>query len=324
MPDLHSIHKIAIIGTGVIGGGWAAHFLRNGMMVTAYDPAPDAETKLRAAIDTLWPTLERLGLRNEASRDRLSFAPDLATAVADAQVVQESAPERETLKIDLLTQIDAAAPPNAIIASSTSGFPMTLLAQHCQHPERCIVAHPFNPPYLMPLVEVVAGERTDPAVVDWAVNFYNSTGKKALKCSKEIPGFVADRLMEALWREVLHMVNNNMATVDEIDAAMRYGPGLRWAMMGPCTVLHLAGGAGGMAHMLDQFGPSLKSPWTFLEAPELTPELRERMISGCDALTARHTIGEIERERDDLLIRLIEMLEQSNLWHLGNQAIKRG
>ena len=314
----NEIRKVAIIGTGVIGSGWAAHFLRNGMNVTAYDPAPDAETRLRQKIEEVWPMLERIGLHSQAGLEKLAFTSDLASAVAEAEFVQENTPERLNIKIDTLARIDAAAAPDVVIASSTSGYAMTEMAQQCRHPERCVVAHPFNPPYLMPVVEVVAGQKTAPEVHDWAVAFYRATGKKPLKLSKEIPGFVADRLMEAIWREALHMLANDMATVEEIDASIRYGPGLRWAMMGPLTVLHLAGGEGGMAHMLHQFGPSLKSPWTFLEAPELTDELSQRVIDGCERLTAGHSLKALEQERDELLLKMIELLEQSSLWHLGD------
>jgi carnitine 3-dehydrogenase len=194
---------------------------------------------------------------------------------------------------------------------------MTEMAVGLRHPERCVVAHPFNPPYLMPVVEVVAGELTSEEVQEWAVAFYRATGKRPLKLSKEIPGFVADRIMEAVWREILHMLNHDMATVAEIEAAVRYGPGLRWALMGPLTVLHLGGGEGGMAHLIQQFGPSLKAPWTFLEAPELTEELAQKVIDGCEALTQGRSIHDLEDERDDLLIRLIEMLAGSRLWNMG-------
>ncbi|NUM45212.1 MAG: thioesterase family protein [Anaerolineales bacterium] len=310
--------RIAIIGTGVIGSGWAAHFLRNGMTVTAYDPAPDAETRLRQKIETVWPTLARIGLHPDARPDKLHFAPTLEAAVADAEFIQESVPERLPLKIATLTAIGAAAPPDSIIASSTSGYGMTEMAIHVRHPERCVVAHPFNPPYLMPVVEVVAGAQTSPEFHQRAVDIYRATGKQPLKLTKEIPGFVADRIMEAVWREILHMINNDMATVEEIDMSVRYGPGLRWAMMGPLTVLHLGGGEGGMAHLIHQFGPSLQSPWTFLEAPELTDELAQKVIDGCNRLTEGRPIHELEAERDDLLIRQIELLNQSRLWHLGN------
>ncbi|MEZ4708232.1 MAG: 3-hydroxyacyl-CoA dehydrogenase NAD-binding domain-containing protein [Caldilineaceae bacterium] len=315
-PSPTHVTHISIIGTGVIGGGWAAHFLRNGMTVTAWDPAPDAEPKLHQRIADVWPVLERLGLHPNASPANLRWANSLAEAVADAQFVQESTPERLPIKIDALRQIDAACPPDTVIASSTSGYLMTEMAVECSHPERCVVAHPFNPPYLLPLVEVVAGRQTGAECLDWAVDFYRATGKQPLKLTKEVPGFVADRIMEAVWREILHMIDNDMASVAEIDAAVRYGPGLRWALMGPLTVLHLGGGEGGMAHLIHQFGPSLKAPWTFLEAPELTDELAQKVIDGCHDLTAGRTIRQLEQERDDLLIRLIEMLEQSKLWHL--------
>jgi carnitine 3-dehydrogenase len=311
------VRQVGIVGTGVIGGGWAAHFLRNGMMVTAWDPAAGAEEKLRDRITAVWAKLTRLGLHPEASPDKLHFVPTLAEAVAQAEFVQENTPERLPIKIETLQQIDAACPPETVIASSTSGYLMTEMAVGLQYPERCLVAHPFNPPYLMPLVEVVAGELTSAAVQEWAVAFYRATGKRPLKLSKEIPGFVADRIMEAVWREILHMLNHDMATVAEIEAAVRYGPGLRWALMGPLTVLHLGGGEGGMAHLIHQFGPSLKAPWTFLEAPELTDELAQKVIDGCEALTQGRSIRDLEEERDDLLIRLIEMLGESRLWNMG-------
>jgi carnitine 3-dehydrogenase len=311
------VRQVGIVGTGVIGGGWAAHFLRNGMMVTAWDPAAGAEEKLRDRITAVWAKLTRLGLHPEASPDKLHFVPTLAEAVAQAEFVQENTPERLPIKIETLQQIDAACPPETVIASSTSGYLMTEMAVGLQYPERCLVAHPFNPPYLMPVVEVVSGELTSAAVQEWAVAFYRATGKRPLKLSKEIPGFVADRIMEAVWREILHMLNHDMATVAEIEAAVRYGPGLRWALMGPLTVLHLGGGEGGMAHLIHQFGPSLKAPWTFLEAPELTDELAQKVIDGCEALTQGRSIRDLEEERDDLLIRLIEMLGESRLWNMG-------
>ena len=322
-PAAEQVERVAVIGAGVIGGGWVAHFLRNGLAVTVWDPAAEAEAKLRQRLADVWPVLTRLGLHQNASLNNLTFAPTLAAAVAEAQFVQENSPERLPIKIETLGAIDAAAPTETVIASSTSGYMMSEMVEQVRHPERCVVAHPFNPPYLMPLVEVVAGEKTAPATVEWAMAFYRATGKKPLHCSQEIPGFVADRLMEAIWRESLHMVDKGMATVAEIDAAIRYGPGLRWALMGPLTVLHLGGGEGGMRHLLQQFGPSLKAPWTFLEAPELTAELSHQLIEGCAHLTAGFSIKELEQERDDLLVQLLAMLEQSKLWHLGEPALRQ-
>jgi carnitine 3-dehydrogenase len=309
-PEPSQVQRVAVIGTGVIGGGWAAHYLRLGLDVTVHDPAPGAEARLRAMIASVWPTLERLGLAPNASPDRLAFALDTASAVAHADFVQENAPEVLDLKIKVLAAIDAAAPPEAVIASSTSGFAMTALQRDCRHPERTVVAHPFNPPYLVPLVEVVGGQQTDPAVVDWAVAFYQAMGKVPLKLSREMPGFVGNRLQEAMWREALHMVAEGMATVEEIDAAITTGPGLRWAIMGPILTFHLAGGPEGMQHMLDHFGPALKEPWTWLEAPELTPELRQRMIDGSNREAAGRSVADLVRQRDHCLIAILEALRE--------------
>jgi len=304
------VNQIAIIGTGVIGSGWAAHFLRQGLAVTAYDPAPEAESRLRQSIANLWPTLAKLGLKEGASQEKLTFTFDLPTAVSQAQFIQENAPERLSLKQALLAEIDATAPATAVIASSTSGYAMTDLQQNCtHHPERMVVAHPFNPPYLVPLVEVVGGEKTDPAVVDWAVAFYTAVGKKPLKMNKEIPGFIADRLQEALWREALHMVNEGMATVAEIDAAITWGPGLRWAFMGPCLTFHLAGGEGGMRYMLEHFDPELFSNWTYLDPPPITDELINTMAEGCKAEADGRSIQELEQWRDKTLIALMKALQ---------------
>jgi carnitine 3-dehydrogenase len=308
------VSRVAVIGTGVIGAGWTAHFLRNGLDVVAYDPAPKAASRLRRMVADVWPIMVKLGLGKNASPDRLTFAPSVSGAVGsgDSSVhfVQESAPENAEIKIKLLAEIDAVAPSSTVIASSTSGFAMTLLQKECQQPERTIVGHPFNPPYLIPLVEVVGGKKTDPAFVDWGVEFYASAGKRPLKLERELSGFIGNRLQEAMWREALHMVANGMATVEEIDAAIVDGPGLRWAIMGPCLTFHLAGGPGGMAHMLDHFGPALKEPWTWLEAPELTPGLREAMVDGCQREAAGRTITELEKERDACLLAIMEVLEK--------------
>lgn len=301
---------MAVIGTGVIGAGWAAHFLRMGLDVSAFDPAPGAEGRLRRLVADTWPTLERLGLRAGADQERLSFSHDLEAAVADAELVQESTREDGPTKIRVLAAIDAVAAPDTVVASSTSGFSMTMLQRDCVHAERFVVGHPFNPPYLIPLVEVVGGERTGPAVVDWTVAFYTHFGKYGLKMTRELPGFLGNRLQEAMWREALHMVAAGEATVEEIDASIAYGPGLRWALMGPCLTFHLAGGEGGMGYMLDHFGAALLEPWTRLDAPELTPELRARMVEGCLREAAGRSIHELERERDEFLVDLLGVLER--------------
>ena len=306
-----AVRRIACIGAGVIGGGWAAHFLARGYDVIAWDPAPDGEARLRALIATAWPALEALGIDSSASPDRLSCAATLEAAVADAEFVQESAPERLELKRELLAAIDRAAPPEIVIGSSTSGFAMSDMQPDAPGAARMVVGHPFNPPYLIPLVEVVGGARTDPGAVAWAAAFYRAADKHALELERELPGFVANRLQDAMWREALHMVAAGEATVAQIDAAIREGPGLRWPIMGPCLTFHLAGGPGGMAHMLDHFGPALEEPWTRLQAPPLTPELRDRMVEGCAREAGSRTIADLVRERDAKLVAILKALQST-------------
>lgn len=307
-PD--QARRVGIVGAGVIGSGWALHYLRAGFDVDVYDPSPDARADLLRMVEANWPLLERIGLRDGASQDRLACHDNLAGAVAEADVVQENAPENGPVKRRVLADVDRTARPGVVIASSTSGFAMTMLQADCEHPERCVVGHPFNPPYLIPVVEVVGGERTDPAAVDWLVRFYASTGKRPLRLSRELPGFVGNRLQEAMWREALHMVAAGEATVEEIDASIAFGPGLRWALMGPCLTFHLAGGVGGMAHMLDHFGAALEEPWTRLQAPPLTPELRGRMIEGCQREADGRSVADLERLRDGFLAELLALVER--------------
>ncbi|MFI5805297.1 3-hydroxyacyl-CoA dehydrogenase NAD-binding domain-containing protein [Streptomyces sp. NPDC051561] len=299
------VRRVACVGAGVIGGGWVAHYLARGYDVTAWDPAPDAEQKLRRLVGAAWPALVQLGLADGASPDRLTVTATLEEAVADAQFVQESAPEKLELKRGLLARLDAAAPAGVVIASSTSGYPMTDMQTEAADPGRLVVGHPFNPPYLIPLVEVVGGERTTQSAVTWASRFYEVAGKSVITMNREVPGFIANRLQEALWREALHMVANGEATVREIDDSITEGPGLRWAFMGPMLTFALAGGEGGMAHMLDHFGPSLKSPWTRLEAPELDKKLYDDVVAGCDEAADGRTIADLVAERDQGVIDVL-------------------
>jgi len=313
---MKDVKQITVVGTGVIGNGWIARFLANGYDVIACDPAQHAELRMRKAIDQAWPTLEKLGLAEGASKNRVTFESNLAKAVKNADFIQENVPEREDLKRKVLAEIDQHAKPEAIIASSTSGLKPSTLQQDCQMPERVIVAHPFNPVYLVPLVELVGGEKTDQKIIKMAEDFYHSINMKPLILSTEIEGHVADRLMEAIWREALHIVNDGVATTEEVDAAIVYGPGLRWALMGPFLTLHLAGGEQGMRHMLEQFGPALKLPWTKLVAPELTEELSNKVIEGCEQQTKGHSISALEQRRDEFLIELMQLLNK--YWPAAN------
>ncbi|HEU0318571.1 MAG TPA: 3-hydroxyacyl-CoA dehydrogenase NAD-binding domain-containing protein, partial [Solirubrobacteraceae bacterium] len=284
-PPPEAVQTVAVVGIGVIGAGWAAHFLRMGYDVVAWDPAPGAA-------------------------DRLRFAGSLAEAADGAEFIQESAPEVLDLKIALLAELDAATPADVVISSSTSGFMMSDMAARATAPGRFVVGHPFNPPYLIPLVEVVGGRRTDEAAVAWAEKFYIRTGKVCLTMDHEVPGFVGNRLQEALWREALHMIDSGQATVQQIDDAIAYGPGLRWAQMGPMLTFHLAGGQGGMAHMLDHFGPALLEPWTRLDAPELTPRLRDLVVTGVGESVGDVTVQQLARERDEFLADLLLLREK--------------
>ena len=307
-PD--AVRTVTVVGTGVIGGGWAAHFLRRGYDVMAWDPGPGARERLDAMLDNAWPALERLGLSPGASRERLRWADTLEEALAETEFVQESSPEVLEAKRSLLARIDGATSAEVVIASSTSGLLMTDMAVDCADPGRLLVGHPFNPPDLIPLVEVCGGERTDPDVVKWADEFYTVAGKRSLKMDQEVSGFVGNRVQEALWREALHMVDSGQATVQQIDDAVAYGPGLRWAIMGPMLTFHLAGGPGGMGHMLDHFGPALLEPWTRLEAPELTSDLRDRVVAGVEEEAAGRTVAQLERKRDSFLVDLLLLLEK--------------
>ena len=310
-----SIETVGIVGTGVIGAGWVARCLAHGLDVLAWDPAPHAAAQLRAKIADAWPALQRVGLAEGADPSRLRIVHDLDDAVRTADFIQESAPEVEDLKRTLLARVDAAARPDVMIASSSSGLLPTRFAADCAHPGRVLVGHPFNPVYLLPLVEVVAGAATNAASVDLAMAFYRRIGMRPQRVRTEIPGYIADRLLEALWREILHMVAEGVATTTELDDAIRFGPGLRWSFMGTCQIYHLAGGEAGMRHMLEQFGPALKLPWTKLVAPELTDELIDRMVEGTLQQAAGRSISDLERYRDDALISVMEALAGAKARH---------
>ncbi|MBB3184059.1 carnitine 3-dehydrogenase [Halomonas fontilapidosi] len=304
-------HQLSVIGTGVIGNGWIARALGRGWDVVAFDPDPEAPARTRAFVDNAWASLERLGLAEGASPERLTFVDSLEAAVAGADLIQENVPERLPLKQEILAALDAVAAPEVVIGSSTSGFKPSDLQQDCtQAPGRVIVAHPFNPVYLLPLVELVGGDATRAEHTEHAQALYQGLAMRPLVVKREIEGHIADRLMEALWREALHLVNDGVATTEEIDAAVVYGCGLRWSLMGTFLTFHLAGGEQGMRHMLEQFGPALKLPWTKLEAPELTDELIDKVVEGCEYQAAGRSVAELDRRRDDFLVELLGLVQK--------------
>jgi carnitine 3-dehydrogenase len=310
LPQPKQVATIGILGAGVIGGGWAIHFLRRGLDVVVWDPGKDARPKLERMLERAWPIMVELGLAPGADPSRLRWASSQHALAQSVEVIQENAPENLALKQALYHELGRIVPPDVPILSSTSGFPMTDIQADCATPARTVVGHPFNPPYLIPFLEVVGGQRTDAAAVDWAVAFYTLHDKKPVKMTKELPGFLGNRLQDAIWREALHMVAADEASVEDIDTSIAYGPGLRWAIMGPCLTYHLGGGEGGMAHLLDHFGPALKEPWTRLAAPDLTPELRRRMVDGCERQAAGRSVADLARERDICLLRIIKALEE--------------
>ena len=306
--------SIACIGMGVIGCGWASHFSGQGIKVHAWDPDSKSEDLFKRTVEQAWPSMEKLGLANGASPDLVIFHKKIEEAVENCSLVQESSPERLELKQELLSTIDKACATDCVIASSTSGYLVSDLALNCSvAPERVVVGHPFNPVYLLPLVELVAGPQTSVSAMDRAEDIYSNSGKTVLRLEKEIDGFIADRLQEAMWREALHMVANGEATVEQLDLSITAGPGLRWALMGPMLTFHLAGGEGGMAHMLDHFGPSLQSPWTRLKAPELTEHLRNAVVDGCSKEAAGRSVADLVIERDKGLTAIIQTINELNI-----------
>lgn len=297
---------VAVIGTGTIGASWAAFFLSRGLAVAASDPAPQAEAFLRRFIAAVWPALARIGTAETLPEHKLSFHAEPEEAVAGAEFVQENAPERAELKRELLRRIDAVLPPSTVIASSSSGLLMSDLQADCRHPERCVIGHPFNPPHLVPLVEVVAGARTSPAAVERAMAIYKALGKRPIHIRREVKGHVANRLQAALWREAVHLVSQGVASVADIDTAISEGPGLRWALMGPYLTFHLAGGTGGIGHFLDQFAEPMEEWWQDLGGPRLAPAVREKIAAGV-AEAAAHSIEELAGERDRLLVEILAL-----------------
>ncbi|MEU8485919.1 3-hydroxyacyl-CoA dehydrogenase NAD-binding domain-containing protein [Streptomyces sp. NPDC048641] len=299
------VHRVAIVGTGTIGASWATHYLARGFDVTATDPAPAAEEALRSYVAAAWDAAATLGAEPGASPDRLTFIADMRQAVADADFVQENAPERPELKVKLFTDIDDATPPDSIIASSSSGITMSVIQAECRHPERTLIGHPFNPPHIMPLVEVVGGTKTAPETIRDAMSFYAAIGKKPIHLKKELPGHVANRIQAALYREVVHMIEQGVLDVADSDDAVSWGPGLRWGVMGPNLLWHLGGGEGGIRHFMDTLMPRMTGMWQELGTPELTPELKEKIVNGVLEEADGHSVDELASQRDAMLLSLL-------------------
>ena len=303
---------VSIIGTGVIGAGWAARFIASGHHVQAYDPSPRSLKKLKTDVKKALISLSKIGLHKNASIKNLTYHNNLKDALKDTSFVQENAPEKEKLKTSLLKEIDQLLDKKILIASSSSGLLPTKIQSKCKFPNRVLIGHPFNPVYLLPLVEIVKGKKTSQQSALKLKKIYESIGMKPLMVRKEIEGYISDRLQEALWRESLHLIKDGIASTEEIDDAIVYGPGLRWAFMGVCLTFHLAGGEEGMKHMLEQFGPALKLPWTKLKAPELNKKLKGRMISGTKKQASKFSIDDLEKQRDLFLIEIMKTLNNNH------------
>ena len=304
-----NIKKVALVGGGVIGGGWATRCLANGLEVVLTDPRPEARDYVESMVADAWPVLEDAGLLSE-NKGELHFAQDIAQAVQDADFVQENVPEREELKISVHEEISRHAREDVVIASSSSGLLPSRLQERCAHPERLMIGHPFAPVYLLPLVEIVGSEQTSQTAIAQAGAFYRSLGMRPLHVRREIEAYIADRLQESLYREALHLIDQGVATVAEIDAAITGGPGLRWAFMGTFLAWHLGGGPGGMRHTIEQFGPALELPWSHMKAPELTDELKERIVDGCEVESGARAFDEMERRRDRCLAEIQKVLKE--------------
>ena len=301
------IRRVAIVGTGLIGASWAAQYLAKGFDVVATDPAPTAEATLHKVVDDAWGLLTRVGLAEGASRDRLRFEPDMKRALSDADLVQENGPERAEFKIKLFADMDDATPVDSLLASSSSGLTMDVIQSGCKHPERCLIGHPFNPPHVVPLVEVVGGKKTAKAAIDQAMTFYASIGKKPILLNKALPGHVANRLQAALYREVAYLIQQEVLSVEDADIAVSFGPGLRWGVMGPTLQWHLGGGPGGIHHFAEHLMDGLWGHMQTLGDPKLTPELRQTLIDGALRQAGEHSVAELAARENDVMIGLLKL-----------------
>lgn len=300
------VARVAALGGGLIGRSWTALFLAAGRSVAVYDPDPATEARVKEAVEAAWPVLTRLGLATTpAPEGELVVCGDPRGAVEGAQFVQESIPERVGLKHDLYAAIEPVLAPEAVVASSASGLTLSELQPGWRDPGRMVLGHPFNPPHLIPLVEVMGNHRTDPGVVAAARRFYESVGKVTIEVRREVPGHVANRLQAALWREAIHLVNEGVATVEDVDAAVSSGPGLRWAVMGPTTLFHLGADDGGLAAFCQRYADSFNRWWDDLGTPHLDEATTARLVAGVTAATAGRGVDELTSERDVVLTSVV-------------------
>lgn len=303
----NDIKRVAVIGAGTIGASWAAYFLSRGLQVTVSDPSPGAPDLVGRMIASAWPILGQLGGDPGADPHAWTFVSDPVRAVEGAQFVQESSPERYDVKLALLPPISEVLAEDVVIASSSSGLLISKLSEGCRYPGRCLIGHPFNPPHLIPLVEVVGGAGGSPAAIATAMQFYKAIGKHPIEIRKEVPGHLANRLQAALWREAVHLVAEGVATVADVDAAIAEGPGLRWALYGPHATFHLAGGEGGMAHFLDHLLPAMRTWWDDLGSPDVDAATERKLVDGVTEEVAGASIAEMAKRRDEFLTRLLVM-----------------
>ncbi len=301
------IHRIGIVGTGVIGASWAAQYLARGFDVVATDPAPNAEASLRKYVDEAWPALTAIGLTPGASPRRLRFTPQMKEALSGADLVQENGPERPDFKIKLFADMDAATPPDSIIASSSSGITPSVMQSACKRPERCLIGHPFNPPHIIPLVEVVGGVKTSPEAIQQAMTFYASIGKKPILLHKELPGHVGNRLQAALYREIMFLIQQGVLSVSDADDAVSWGPGLRWGVMGPSLQWHLGGGQGGIKHFMEHLMEPLAGMMKSLGNPEITPQLKQTISEGVLEVAGGCSVDQLASEENEKLIGLLKL-----------------
>jgi len=307
------IGRIAVVGTGVIGASWAADFLAHGFDVVATDPAPKAEANLREYVDEAWKDLTSIGLSKGASRDRLRFTTNMKEALSEADLVQENAPERPDFKMKLYAEMDEVVPVDSLLASSSSGITPSVIQSQCKHPERVVIGHPFNPPHIIPLVEVVGGSKTSPDAIQQAISFYASIGKKPIHLKKELPGHVANRFQAALYREMLYLIEQGVLSVEDTDAAVCYGPGLRWGVMGQSLQWHLGGGAGGIKHFMDHLMPPLEGMMKALGTPNITPELKQKVVNGVTREAAGRPVDQLAQEENRVLIGLLKLRAETGL-----------